>query len=65
MANITLPQSTTWAETLLHWFDARLDVVERAVRSCFADGHADFNQAAHIARVRRLAAHGCSGQSLI
>jgi hypothetical protein len=65
MANITLRPSTNWSEALLHWFDVVLDLLERRVRRFFVDKHSDFRQAAHVARVRRLAAHGCNGQALM
>ena len=65
MAHITLRLSATWSETILHRLDVALDRVEQAVRNLFADNSGDFRQAAHAARVRRLAAHGCSGQALM
>lgn len=65
MANITLRWSATWSERLLHWFDVALDRVEHRVRNLFADRHGDFRKAAHVARVRRLAARGCNGQALM
>ncbi|HET6158240.1 MAG TPA: hypothetical protein VFE34_07855 [Dongiaceae bacterium] len=65
MAHITLRLSTTWSETLLHRFDLALDRLERAVRSLLAAQPRDLGQAAHAARVRRLTAHGCSGQALM
>jgi len=65
MAHITLRLTATWRETLLHRFDVVLDLLERAARNLFADPRGDFNEAVHAARVRRLAAHGCSGQALM
>ena len=65
MANITLRFSSTWSEALLHRFDVVLDRLERAVRTFFADPQGDFQQAAQDTRIRRLAAHGCSGQALM
>jgi hypothetical protein len=65
MANITLRLSSTWSETLLHRFDQLLDRIERVSRTFFADPQGDFSQAAQDTRIRRLAAHGCSGQALM
>ena len=65
MANIMLRLSSTWSETLLHRFDVTLDRVVRAVRTFFADPTGEFTQAAQDTRIRRLAAHGCSGQALM
>jgi len=65
MAHITLRLSSTWSETLLNWFDQVLDRAEHAVRTFFADPQGDFRQAAQDTRIRRLAAHGCSGQALM
>jgi len=65
MANITLRLSSTWSETLLHRFDVVLDRLEHAARTFFADPEGDFTQAAQDTRIRRLAAHGCSGQALM
>jgi hypothetical protein len=65
MAHITLRPSATWSETLLHRFDVVLDRLERTVRFFFADQSGDFHDAVHAARVRRLAARGCSGQALM
>ena len=65
MANITLRLTATWSETLLHRVDLVLDRCEQAIRDLFADKRGDFHAAAHAARVRRLAARGCSGQALI
>jgi hypothetical protein len=65
MANITLRPSSAWSEALLHRFDVMLDRVERAARDFFADPQGDFTQAAQDTRIRRLAAHGCSGQALM
>ena len=65
MANITLRPSSAWSEALLHWFDVTLDRLERAARTFFADPQGDFTQAAQDTRIRRLAAHGCSGQALM
>jgi hypothetical protein len=65
MANITLRPSVSWSEPLLHRFDQLLDRLEHAARVYFADQHGDFHQAAQDTRIRRLAAHGCSGQALM
>lgn len=65
MANITLRLSTTWSEALLHHLDVMLDRLERAARTFFADPQGDFTKAAQDTRIRRLAAHGCSGQALM
>ena len=65
MANISLRLSSSWSEALLHRFDVVLDRLERAARTFFADPHGDFRQAAQDTRIRRLAAHGCSGQALM
>ena len=65
MANITLRLPSTWSEALLHRFDQMLDRVEHAARNFFADPQGDFRQAAQDTRIRRLAAHGCSGQALM
>ena len=65
MANITLRPSSSWSETLLHGFDVVLDRLEHAARRFFADPHGDFSQAVQDTRIRRLAAHGCSGQALM
>jgi hypothetical protein len=65
MALITLRPSSAWSETLLHRFDQLLDRLEHATRTFFADPQGDFTQAAQDARIRRLAAHGCSGQALM
>jgi hypothetical protein len=65
MAHITLRPSSTWSETLLHWFDVVLDRAEHAARTFFADPQGDFTQAVQDTRIRRLAAHGCSGQALM
>jgi len=65
MANITLRLSSTWSEALLHRFDVMSDRLERVVRTFFADPQGDFTQAAQDTRIRRLAAHGCSGQALM
>lgn len=65
MALITLRPSSAWSETLLHRFDVVLDRVEHMVRGFFADPTGDFTQAAEDTRIRRLAAHGCSGQALM
>jgi hypothetical protein len=65
MTHISFRLSATWSETLLHRFDAALDLLERMGRSLFAEKRGDFGQAIHAVRVRRLAARGCSGQALI
>jgi hypothetical protein len=65
MANITLRLTATWSEALLHRFDVVLDRLERAARTFFADPQGDFTQAVQDTRIRRLAAHGCSGQALM
>ena len=65
MAHITLRLSSTRTEALLHRFDVALDRLERAIRTFFADPQGDFRQAAQDTRIRRLAAHGCSGQALM
>lgn len=65
MANITLRLSSSWSEALLHRFDMALDRLEHAARTFFADPQGDFTQAAQDTRMRRLAAHGCSGQALM
>ena len=65
MANISLRLSSTWSEALLHRFDVLLDRIERAARTFFADPQGDFHQATQDTRIRRLAAHGCSGQALM
>jgi hypothetical protein len=65
MTHITLRFSATWSEALLHRFDVVLDRLAQAVRNLVADPRGDFHQAAHAARVRRLAARGCNGQALI
>ena len=65
MANITLRLSSSWSEALLHRFDVVLDRLERAARTFFADPQGDFSQATQDTRIRRLAAHGCSGQALM
>jgi hypothetical protein len=65
MALITLRPTSAWSETLLHWFDVMLDRAEHAARRFFADPEGDFTQAAQDTRIRRLAAHGCSGQALM
>ena len=65
MANITLRLTSTWSEALLHRFDVILDRLERAARTFFADPEGDFHQAVQDTRIRRLAAHGCSGQALM
>ena len=65
MANITLRLSSSWSEALLHRFDMALDRLEHAARTFFADPQGDFTQAAQETRMRRLAAHGCSGQALM
>jgi hypothetical protein len=65
MANISLRLSSTWSEALLHRFDVVLDRLERVARTFFADPQGDFRQAAQDTRIRRLAAHGCSGQALM
>lgn len=63
--NITLRLSATWSETLFHWLDAALGQIERVIRVVAADEQGDFGQAVHDVQVRRLAAHGGSGQALI
>jgi hypothetical protein len=65
MALITLRPSSTWSEALLHRFDVALDRLEHAVRAFFAEPHGDFLQAAQDTRIRRMAAHGCSGQAMM
>ncbi len=65
MANITLRLSSTWSEALLHRFDVALDRLEQAARTFFADAQGDFTKSAQDTRIRRLAAHGCSGQALM
>jgi hypothetical protein len=65
MAHITLRLSSTWSETWLHRFDVVLDRLEHVARRFFADPQGDFTQAVQDTRIRRLAAHGCSGQALM
>ncbi|MBA4098584.1 MAG: hypothetical protein C0484_17690 [Rhodospirillum sp.] len=65
MANITLRPSSAWSEALLHRFDVALERLERTARTFFADPQGDFRQATQDTRIRRLAAHGCSGQALM
>ena len=65
MALITLRPSSTWGEALLHRFDVLSDRLERAAHTFFADPQGDFTQAAQDTRIRRLAAHGGSGQALM
>ena len=65
MAHITLRPASSWSETLLHWFDVALDRAEHAAHTFFADPQGDFTQAVQDTRIRRLAAHGCSGQALM
>jgi len=65
MALITLRPSSSWSETLLHWFDVTLDRAEHAARTFFADPTGEFAPAVQDTRIRRLAAHGCSGQALM
>jgi hypothetical protein len=66
MANITLRSpGATWSEALQHRFDAALDFLEQAARRLLAERRGDFGKAAHAARIRRMAAHGCNGQALM
>jgi hypothetical protein len=65
MAHITFRPSAGWSEALLHRLDVALDLLERATRNLIADRDGGFREEVHIVRVRRLAAHGCSGQALI
>lgn len=65
MANITLRPTANWSEALLHRLDVVFDALELRVRSLFVDKRIDFRRAAHVARVHRLAARGCSGQALM
>jgi hypothetical protein len=65
MALISLRPSSAWNETLLHRFDQLLDRLEHAARTFFADPQGDFSQSVQDTRIRRLAAHGCSGQALM
>jgi hypothetical protein len=65
MALITLRPSSAWSETWLHRFDVVLDRLEHVARRFFADPQGDFTQAVQDTRIRRLAAHGCSGQALM
>jgi hypothetical protein len=65
MAHITLRLSSTWSETLLHRLDMVLDRIEHAARRFLADNSGEFRKAAQDARIRRLAAHGSSGQALM
>jgi hypothetical protein len=65
MAHITLRPVSTWSDALLHRFDQLLDRIEHAARNFFADPQGDLRQAAQDTRIRRLAAHGCSGQALM
>ena len=65
MALITLRPSSAWSETLLHRFDQLLDRIERAAGRFFADPAGDLSRAAQDTRIRRLAAHGGSGQALM
>lgn len=63
--NITLRLSASWSETLFQWLDAALDRIERLIRAVAVDEQGEFGQAIHDVQIRRLAAHGCSGQALI
>ena len=63
MANITLRPPTNWSEALLHRFDVAFEALEQRIRGLFVDKRIDFRQAAHIARVHRLATRGCNGQA--
>jgi len=65
MAHITFRLSSDWSEAVLHRFDLALDLFERAARSLLADKDGSFAREIQAVRVRRLAAHGCSGQALI
>jgi hypothetical protein len=65
MAHITFRLSSGWSEAALHRFDLALDLLERAARSLLADKDGSFGREIQAVRVRRLAAHGCSGQALI
>jgi len=63
MVNITLRLSASWSERLLHRFDVLLERFEFAAQTLLTDPYEDFRQAAHGARVHRLAARGSNGQA--
>jgi hypothetical protein len=65
MAHITFRLSSGWSEALLHRLDLTLDLLERMARSLLVDKDGSFGREIQAVRVRRLAAHGCSGQALI
>ena len=65
MAHITFRLSASWSEPALHRLDLLRDFIERVAQWLAAGKDDSVRGEVHIVRVRRLAAHGCSGQALI